>query len=173
MVSLDGYYEGENHDLYWHNTDEEFADFAYKQLDDTDILVFGRKTYEVMSDYWPSKSALSEDPQMIIRMNKLHKIVFSHHTFNSDWENTEVSTNLTEKIKELSLKEGKNIAVLGSSHLGKELIEADLVDEIRIMINPVFIGNGSALFEGLNKHLTLTSSRTFRNGNVLLVYKAI
>jgi dihydrofolate reductase len=62
--------------------------------------------------------------------------------------------------------------VLGSSHLGKEMLEANLLDEVRIMVNPVFVGDGSTLFEGLSKNLKLTSTRTFKNGNVLLTYAA-
>jgi len=62
--------------------------------------------------------------------------------------------------------------VLGSSHLGKEMLEAGFLDEVRIMVNPVFIGEGSSLFAGLRKELTLTNTRTFKNGNVLLTYSA-
>lgn len=170
MVTLDGYFEGKDHDISWHNTDEEFTNFAEEQLDETDTLVFGRKTYEMMADFWPTQHALSVEHGTAVRMNKLHKVVFSHNTFNVDWDNTVVSTNLTKKIKELKSQGGKGIVVLGSSHLGKEMFEAELLDEVRIMVNPVFIGNGSTLFEGLNKNLKLTSTRTFKNGNVLLSY---
>ena len=105
-------------------------------------------------------------------MNKLQKVVFSHNAFNADWENTVVSTNLPAKIKELKSQGNMDVAVLGSSHLGKEMLEAGLLDEVRIMVNPVFIGDGSPLFEGLHKNLRLTSTRTFKNGNVLLSYAA-
>lgn len=170
MVTLDGYYDGINHDLSWHNTDEEFATFGQEQLDEADTLVFGHKTYKTMADYWPTQQALTDDHSTAVRMNTLHKVVFSHQTFDTDWENTEVSTNLAQKIQELKEQSGKSIAVLGSSHLGKTMLEAGLIDEVRIMVNPVFIGQGSTLFEGLSKSLKLTSTRTFKNGNVLLTY---
>lgn len=169
MASLDGYFEGQNHDLSWHNVDQEFVDFADRQLDEADTLVFGRKTYEMMASYWPHEPA---DDSTASRMNALHKVVFSHDTVNVDWENTEAATDLAAKINELKSQNGKDIAVLGSSHLGKAMLEAGLLDEVRIMINPVFIGEGSTLFEGLSKKLTLTSTRTFKNGNVLLTYAA-
>lgn len=172
MVTLDGFYEGEDHDISWHNADEEFTKFAEEQLDESDTLIFGRKTYEIMASYWPTKHAMAEDHGTAVRMNKLQKVVFSHDVFNVDWENTVVSTDLVAKIKELKSQEGKNIAVLGSSHLGKEMLEAGLLDEVRIMVNPVFIGKGSTIFEGLRKNLKLTSTRTFKNGNVLLTYSA-
>lgn len=172
MVTLDGYFEGPGHDLSWHNTDEEFVKFAEEQLDETDTLIFGRKTYEMMAAFWPTQHALKEDHGTAVRMNKLHKVVFSHSALEVDWENTEASTDLATKIEELTSQNGKDIAVMGSSHLGKEMLEAGLLDEVRIMVNPVFIGSGSTLFEGLSKKLTLTDTRTFKNGNVLLSYSA-
>ena len=169
MVSLDGYFEGKDHDLSWHNVDEEFVEFADRQLDEADTLVFGRKTYEMMADYWPNETA---EDSTAVRMNSSHKVVFSHNPLHVDWENTVASTDLVAKINELKSQDGKDIAVLGSSHLGKEMLEANLLDEVRIMVNPVFVGEGSTLFEGLSKDLKLTSTRTFKNGNVLLTYAA-
>lgn len=169
MVSLDGYFEGENHDLSWHHVDEEFVRFADEQLDEADTLIFGRKTYDMMADYWPNEPA---DDSTASRMNKQQKVAFSHQAFTPEWENTVASTDLAAKMQELTAQSGKAIAVLGSSHLGKEMLEAGLLDEVRIMVNPVFIGKGSPLFEGLSKNLKLTSTRTFGNGNVLLTYAA-
>lgn len=169
MVSLDGYFEGQGHDLSWHNVDEEFVSFADRQLDEADTLVFGRKTYEMMAAYWPNEPA---GDSTAARMNALQKVVFSHDPMDVEWGNTVSSSDLVAKITDLKSQSGKDIAVLGSSHLGKEMLEAGLLDEVRIMVNPVFIGNGSTLFDGLSKKLKLTSTRTFENGNVLLTYAA-
>ncbi len=170
MVTLDGYFEGKDHDISWHNTDEEFIEFSDKQLDEVDTLVFGRKTYEMMADFWPAQQAQDAEHSTATRMNRLQKVVFSRNPLDVTWQNTAVSHDLEAKIKELKSQTGKDIAVLGSSHLGKELIEAGLLDELRLMVNPVFIGGGSPLFEGLTKNLQLKSTRTFQNGNVLLTY---
>lgn len=167
MVSLDGYFEGEGHDLSWHNVDEEFVRFADAQLDEADTLVFGRTTYDMMAAYWPNETA---EDSTAMRMNTLPKVVFSHTALTPEWEHTVASTDLVAKMTELKSQDGKDIAVLGSSHLGKRMLEANLLDEVRIMINPVLIGSGSTLFEGLSKRLTLLSTRTFENGNVLLTY---
>jgi dihydrofolate reductase len=169
MVSLDGYFEGKDHDLSWHNVDEEFVQFADAQLDEADTLIFGRKTYEMMAAYWPNET---EEDSTAVRMNKSHKVVFSRSALNVDWENTAAATDLVATINELKSQNGKDIAVLGSSHLGKQMLEAGLLDEVRIMVNPVFVGDGSTLFEGLSKNLKLISTRTFKNGNVLLSYAA-
>ena len=52
MISLDGFFEGPNHEINWHNVDDEFNDFAISQLNDIDLILFGRKTYELMVNYW-------------------------------------------------------------------------------------------------------------------------
>lgn len=167
MVSLDGYFEGKDHDLSWHNVDEEFVTFADWQLDQADTLVFGRKTYEMMASYWPQEN---EEDSTARRMNATNKIVFSHNPMDVSWEHTTAATDVLATMQQLKMQPGKEIAVLGSSNLGKAMLEANLLDEVRIMVNPVFVGEGTTLFDGLNKKLRLTDTRTFANGNVLLTY---
>ena len=173
MTTLDGYFEGPNHDISWHNADgKEFAKFVEDQLDETDTLIFGRRTYELMAEYWQSEEAKKTDPGTATRMNSLNKIVFSHKPMDTDWLSVESSTNVVEKMQELKNTTGKDIAVLGSSNLSVTLIQEGLLDEIRIMINPIIIGNGTPLFDGTDKihRFTLKASRAFKSGNVLLTY---
>ena len=173
MTTLDGYFEGEDHDISWHNADnEEFAKFANDQLDETDTLIFGRKTYELMAGFWPSDEAIKIEPDTATRMNSLRKIVFSRSPMKTDWHNVESSMNVVEKMHELKAEPGKDIAALGSSNLCLTLIEEGLLDEIRIMVNPLIIGKGTPLFDGTDKihRFTLKDSRPFKSGNVLLTY---
>ena len=173
MTTLDGYFEGPDHDISWHNAgNEEFAKFANDQLDETDTLIFGRRTYELMAGFWPSEETMKAEPETATRMNSLHKVAFSRSPMHTNWQNTESSTNVVQKMQELKNAPGKDIAVLGSSNLGRTLIKEDLLDEVRIMINPVIIGKGTPLFDGTDKVLrfTLKTSRNFESGNVLLTY---
>jgi dihydrofolate reductase len=173
MTTLDGYFEGQDHDISWHNADgEEFAKFAEDQLDEVDTLIFGRKTYELMAGFWPSEEAIKTEPGTAARMNSLLKVVFSRNPISTDWHNVESSTNVVEKMQELKSAPGKDIAVLASSNLCLTLIEEGLLDEIRIMINPLIIGKGTPLLDGTDKlrQFTLKDSRTFKSGNVLLTY---
>jgi len=173
MTTLDGYFEGQNHDISWHNADsEEFAKFAEDQLDEADTLVFGRRTYDLMAGFWPSEEAVKAEPGTATRMNSFKKVVFSRNALDVEWHNTESSTNVVEKIHELKSAPGKDIAVLASSNLCLTLLGKGLLDEIRIMINPLAIGKGTPLFDGLDKlrQFTLKDSRTFKSGNVLLTY---
>ncbi len=112
------------------------------------------------------------EPGTATRMKSFKKVVFSRKPIITDWQNVESSTNVVEKMQELKSLPGKDIAVLASSNLCLTLIEAGLLDEIRLMINPIIIGKGTPLFGGTDRLLqfTLKDSRTFKSGNVLLTY---
>jgi len=172
MISLDGYFEGQNHDLSWHNVDEQFSDFAIAQLKTVDTILFGKTTYLMMSAYWSGDTAKKSDPKTAKLMNTTPKIVFSKSLPIAEWENTRVENNLKDVVKKLKFQPGKDIAVFGSSNLGVNLIEKGLLDELRIMINPVLIGSGTSLFTGLKvfPKLQLINTKSFRNGNTLLYY---
>lgn len=173
MVTIDGYFEGPDHDISWHNAaNEEFTQFANKQLDETDTLVFGRRTYDMMADFWPTAEASQVASATATRMNALHKVAFSRTPFEASWENSETSTDPVAYMTELKQKPGKAIAVLGSSGLCATLLEHGLLDELRIMVNPVALGKGTSLFAGLKtrQQFKLESTRNFESGNVLLRY---
>ena len=177
MVSVDGYFEGTNHDLSWHNVDAEFNAFAYKQLDNSvDTILFGRKTYELMESFWPKPEGMEVDPNTARFMNETQKIVASHEAFNSDWNNTTIiHENVIAEIEKMKSQPGKDIVILGSNNLCIGLMEKGLVDEFRIMVNPVAIGTGSSLFVGLTQRIKmkLIKTREFKSGNVLNYYSIV
>ena len=173
MVTLDGFFEGPNQDISWHHTDEEFNDFAINQLQEVDTLLFGRVTYEIMASYWPTEPAKESDPVVAGLMNSLPKIVFSRTLNQVEWENSRlVKEDVIEEVFKLKQEPGKDITIFGSSNLAVTLAEHGLIDEYRIIVNPVFLGNGTTLLKGLNKQLNLKllKARTFNSGNVLLYY---
>lgn len=169
MVSLDGFFEGDRPwDIDWHRTDEEFNEFAAEQLDDFDTLVFGRATYEGMAQYWPSEEAVKSDPKVAGRMNESAKIVVSRTLDKPEpaWSNTTLVKDAAE------LRSPNRLLVLGSAVLTTSLLEAGLLDELRIIVNPVLLGSGRSLASSAKGPiaLTLRARREFRNGNVLLTY---
>lgn len=175
MISLDGYFEGKDHDLSWHNVDEEFQGFAIQQLKEIDTIIFGKRTYEMMASFWPTDLA-KDDPVTAELMTKTPKIVISHSLEKADWDNTTlIKENVEDELKRLKGQPGKDLAVFGSSNLCVSLIRMGLLDELRIMVNPVVIGEGTTLFEGLDQKLKLKliNSREFKNGNVLLTYQRV
>ncbi len=173
LITLDGHFEGLDGDISWHNVDEEFNDFAIAQLKTADMLLFGRKTYELMAGYWPTEEAIKNDPVVAALMNSFDKIVFSKSLEKPEWNNTRfIQENLLEEVKKLKSQSGKDVFIFGSADLSSTLIKHDLIDEFRIMINPVILGNGTPLFKNLVKQidLQLLKTKVFGNGNVLLYY---
>jgi dihydrofolate reductase len=175
LVSLDGYFEGPNREIDWHNVDAEFNEYAIDMLNSVDTLLFGRVTYELMASYWPTPSATTNDPIVAEKMNSLPKIVFSRTLDKVEWNNTRlVKDNIEEKIKKMKQRPGKDMMILGSGSIVTEFAQRGLIDEYLIMVNPIVLGNGKPLFQGIKDRLKLKllKTRTFRNGNVLLYYQS-
>ena len=174
MMTLDGFFEGKNKELDWHNVDEEFNEFATEQLNSADNLIFGRKTYELMAKYWPTKQAISNDPIIAEKMNGIRKIVFSKTLDKANWENTKLfSKDITKVVSELKKKSEKNVLLLGSANLSQSLTKNGLIDLYRIMINPIILGNGNPLFTDSKNRigLELTNIKSFKSGNILMEYQ--
>lgn len=174
MVSLDGYFEGIDHDISWHNVDEEFNEFAIEQTDNVGTLLFGHRTYDLMAGYWPQEETKKEDPIVARQMNETPKVVVSKQGFTAEWQNTTVvSGDVVDQLRALKRQPGKDIGLYGSNELCVSLMKEGLVDEFRIMVNPVALGKGKALFTGLDTpvSLKLVRSHDFTSGNVLLVYQ--
>ena len=174
VVTLDGFYEGPNGEFDWPNVDEEFNEFGIEQLNDTDLLLFGRVTYEGMAGYWPTPAARQDDPVVAELMNTLPKVVVSTTLASADWANSRlVKENVAEEIAKLKQEPGKGIAIFGSPNLTVSLIELGLVDELRVLVNPIVLGDGHSLFRTTRDRLRLEllQTRTFRSGNVLLTYR--
>jgi dihydrofolate reductase len=174
VVTLDGFHEGPNHEFDWPNVDDEFNEFALRQLDEVDVLLFGRVTYEGMASYWPTEAAKQDDPDVAERMNSVPKIVFSRSLDVAEWNNTRlVKGDVAEELPKLKRQTGKDLAIFGSSTLTASLLAAGLVDELRVMVNPVLLGDGVSLFRGLRDRVKLIHLKTwtFDSGNVLLSYR--
>ena len=181
MTTLNGFYERGRWDvdpnaLDWHHTDDEFATFAAEQLGEADTILFGRVTYEGMATYWPTPEAIAADPAVAEKMNALPKVVFSRTLQGVGWSNSRLAeADVAGEIRRLREQPGKAIIVLASSDLAASLAAEGLIDEYRIMVNPVLVGRGKSVFAGLARDvpLKLLDTRTFGNGNVLLTYAPV
>ena len=173
MLSLDGFIARPNGDLDWHNTDEEFNDFAIEQLENTGMILFGRVTYEMMASFWPTPEAIQTDPEVAAAMNSLPKLVYSTRLKKAVWNNSSLAVSiLAQEVAELKKGKGKDIAIFGSSTIVSAFAQLGLIDEYRLMVNPVVLGSGIPLFRGLDRdvRLTLLKTRAFRSGNILLYF---
>ncbi|XID96124.1 dihydrofolate reductase family protein [Paenibacillaceae bacterium WGS1546] len=139
-----------------------------------DAIVFGRTTYELMADYWPTEAARKNDPMIADLMNRLPKIVFSATLRTVDWQPSMLAQgDLAEEIGRLKARYARDLVVLGSGILVAALSARDLVDEYQLVVNPVVLGRGRPFQQQLNANtkLELASSKAFRSGNARLCYR--
>ena len=148
---------------------DEGNKFKLDETIDTDALLLGRKTYEGFAEAWPSREGEFAD-----KFNNMPKYVVSSTLDDPEWNNTTVvDGDLGQAVSDLKDKHDGNIVVHGSAQLTQALLEQDLVDELRLMVFPVVLGDGKRVFgETSNKKpLQLESSQTVGDGVVILVYK--
>lgn len=176
FVTLNGFYKGPDGDISWHRHGAEESGYSEEGLRANNILLFGRVTYELMAGYWPTPDAMKDAPVVAEGMNKAEKIVFSRTLKNAEWNNTRVvKENIVEEIKKMKQAPGKDMTILGSGSIVTRFAEQGLIDEYHIMVDPVLLGSGTAIFKNINckLDLTLTNARTFKSGVVLLSYRPV
>lgn len=173
-ISVDGYFADSGGDMSWaHDRDPEFNRFVADNASSGNELVMGRRTYDLMTAYWPTDFARRNDPVMAVAMNSLPKIVFSRTMRKAVWNNTRlIGSDPVEAMRALKREEGRDMVVLGSGRIVCLLAQAGLVDSFQFVIVPVALGAGHSVFAGISENLRLQpiGSRTFKNGNVVLTY---
>jgi dihydrofolate reductase len=175
LITLDGFFEGPNKwDIGWHRVDDEFNEFSISQLHQAGGLIFGRVTYQGMAAYWPTPSAVQNDPQVAGLMNAIPKYVFSKTLDRLDWNNSMLlKGDAVEELRNLKNQAGNDLFIFGSANLSSTFTENRLIDQYRLMVNPVVLGQGHPVFDGNSASLKfkLVDLKAFRNGNVLLYYQ--
>jgi dihydrofolate reductase len=158
--------------------DEETHDFFTHLMRDVDLLVFGRKTYQLMVPFWPevakNQSMTRASNEFARTFDSINKIVFSRSLDSAEDRNTRiVRANLRDEILKLKQEQGKNILV-GGVDIPSQLIELGLVDEYRFVVGPTVAGEGRRLLEGVSLSeklpLKLVESKFFESGCVALRY---
>lgn len=174
FLTLNGFFKGPNEDTSWHTHGEEEAKYSEEALAYENILLFGRRTYEMMASFWPTPQAKELFPKVAEGMNRAEKIVFSKSPFEPEWENTQViSGDIVEKIREIKKSPGKDMTILGSGTIISLFTDHGLIDEYQFMIDPVAIPDGTPVFKNIKQKLDLrlTYSKVFKSGVVLLNYQ--
>ena len=172
-ISIDGCYE---HTHF--RPDEELMDYFTRLMQDTGLIVYGRKTYELMVPFWPdvakNKSGTPGDVAFAEAMYPIEKIVLSR-TLNNAAENTRiVSENPEGLIRELKQQAGKKIAFSSVSLLPR-FLELGLIDELYLVVHPALVGESKRLFENFlipeKLNLQLERSLPFKSGAIALHYQ--
>jgi len=157
--------------------DEEMLEYYTQLLGDVDLLVFGRKTYQLMVPYWPdiakSQSETSAENEFARTFDSINKVVFSQSLDSAEGNTRIVGTKLQEEILKLKQEQGRNI-LTGGVAIPSQLIEHGLVDEYRFVVQPIVVGGGRRLLEGISLQeklqLKLVESKIFESGCVALRY---
>jgi dihydrofolate reductase len=176
-VTLDGYFVDMKGDMSWAHSDKQDAEwnaFVAENSKGGGVLLFGRITYDLMTSYWPTPLAAGHDPVVAERMNDLQKVVFSRTLDKASWSNTKlVKGDLAAEVRKMKKEPGEGMAILGSGSIVTQLAREGLIDEYQIVVNPIVLGKGRTMFDGVKEKLALklTKTRTFDNGNVLLCYE--
>lgn len=174
QVSVDGYFCDANSDMsFAHKTDPEWDAYAAGNASGGGMMVFGRKTYEMMEAWWPTPAAAKAAPVVAENMNRMPKLVFSRTLSTVSWNNTRiVGTDPAVEIRRLKKERGDDMAILGSGSIVSLLASEGLIDEFTVVVNPIALGAGRTMFDGVTRRLPLklTGSRAFKNGNVVLTY---
>jgi dihydrofolate reductase len=127
-----------------------------------------------MASYWPTAPARQNDPLVAERMNNLPKVVFSRTLDKVSWPNTRlVKGDLAAAIRQMKEEPGKDMVIFGSGRIVAQAAQGGLIDEYQLVVNPIVLGQGRTMFEGVTEklNLKLTKTRPFGNGNVLLCYE--
>lgn len=184
-VTLDDFMAGPNGELDWHfpHWNEEMTAFAHDQLRSVDTILLGRVTYEAMADYWPAAAHNLESTIREIEfaemMNNYKKIVFSTTMKTADWENTTLEKGIVagsiQHLKRSTGAAARDIIVYGSGSIVRALARLGLVDEYRIWVHPVIIGQGRPLFQNVrhNINLRLTATKRFSSEVIILFYQPV
>lgn len=159
------------------NGSEEIQDYFAELMKEADLIVYGRKTYQLMVPYWPeiakNQSGTKSEQHFAQTFNAIHKVVFSRSLAQVEENTTLISANLGEEFLKLKQAPGKNISI-GGVNLPAQLIALGLVDEFYFVVHPIIVGQGRRLFEDTNfpesLNLELVDSKTLKSGCVALHY---
>jgi dihydrofolate reductase len=174
QISIDGYYCDTHNDMsFFHKgpDDTEWNQFVQGNASGESMLLFGRTTYEMMVAWWPTPAAAKAMPEVAASMNAAPKVVFSRTMASARWNNTTVvKEDLAGTVRRMKGEAGPDMAILGSGSIVMQLADAGLIDTFQIVVNPLALGAGKALFGGLTKRLDLVLSKTrvFGNGSIVL-----
>ena len=147
----------------------EYATYKAEELFSCDTLLLGRLTYKEFADAWPERHDDFAD-----RMNAIKKYIVTSSQDTLAWQNSEaINGNIVEAVTQLKQQDGQNILVAGSGQLVDELLKNKLVDELRLMVHPIVIGEGKRLFkDGIPlSTFELVAVEKFSSGTVVLTYK--
>lgn len=179
-ISLDGFVAGLSGEMDWIKVDDEIFDYVGKRISEGDTALYGRVTYQMMENYWPTAAnkptATKHDIEHSKWYSKVHKVVLSKtmkETVPMFRDNTKIiSDNLSDRINEIKQMAGEDILLFGSPTATHSLIQLNLIDGYWLFVNPIILGQGIPLFVDIKDKikLKLLTTRQFTSGVTELNY---
>ena len=176
-ISLDGFVAGPAGEMNWIKVDSEIFDHVGKRIREGDTALYGRVTYQMMENYWPTAAdkptATRHDIEHSKWYSNVHKVVLSKTLNNTGLINTNIiSDNLSERINEIKQQTGNEILLFGSPTATHSLMQLNLIDGYWLFVNPIILGRGIPLFAGIKDKikLNLMATRQFACGVTELSY---
>lgn len=166
-ISLDGFVSGLKGEMGWIKVDEEIFDYVGKRISEGDTALYGRVTYQMMENYWPTAGdkpdATRHDIEHSKWYSKVHKVVLSKTMKDAGLTNTKIiSDNLPDRINEIKQQSGNDILLFGSPTATHSLIQLNLIDGFWLFVNPVILGRGIPLFVDIKDKIKLKLLPTTR-----------
>jgi dihydrofolate reductase len=178
-TSLDGFAAGSNREIDWIHVEQEMFDEALRQTNQSDTAIYGRVTYQLMDNYWPTAAdqpnASKHDIDHSAWYKNVEKVIISKTMKDVKLPKTKViSENVTTEIRKLKNQAGKDIVIFGSPTICQLLMTENLIDDYRLFVNPILLGQGIPLFNRLNRriNLKLVTNKVFASGVICLHYEA-
>ncbi len=174
-ITLDGVFDADTMNQWWIPYDSvERQEYIKEGILGCDAMLYGRTTYEMLAPYWSAQK--NDDNGPASKLNSVLKYVVSSTLKEANWNNsTLIKEHVIEEITKLKQQPGGDILILGSATLVKSLMETDLIDEYRFLIQPIIMGSGKRFFkdEMVTTRLKLVSTQTYPLGVMVLAYLPI
>ena len=169
-TTLDGFIEGKNGEVDWCIMDSDMGFINF--LNEIDTILYGRKSYDLWGQYIPKDEDSDNEKEIWKLIHSKEKYVFSRTQKDTDNQAIFINENILEEVNKLKNKPGKDIWLYGGASLITTFINLGLVDEFRLSVHPVILGEGKPLFTDVKQRLNLKmiNTRTFSSGVVQLIY---
>lgn len=178
-VTLDGYVASENGSMDFVSLDDELFSDVGDITKDADAALYGRVTYDMMEGYWPNAGkepgATGHTKEHADWYNRVTKYVVSRSQPKTGDKAVVIGKDLHQEVRNIKSQPGKDIVMIGSPSIARELIGAGLVDEFWLLLNPVILGKGISMYPETDQRtkMKLTKSKTYKCGVIGLQFNLV
>jgi dihydrofolate reductase len=176
--SLDGFAAGLNGEMNWIHVDDEIFDFGGERIAKTNTALYGRVTFQLMESYWPTAAdapnASKHDKEHSAWYKTARKVVLSNTLNEAEFTNTTViGKDYAAALRKLKEETTGEILLFGSPTAAHSLLAENLIDECRLLVNPILLGEGIPVFKDIKEtqRLKLLNTHVFSSGVVCLQYE--